>query len=86
MQSVNISLPESLKQFVDEQILTGRYGSASDYVRELISADEKRKAEHQLEEKLLEGLRGAESEMKPTDWAGLRNEALAKLGAQKQRR
>jgi putative addiction module CopG family antidote len=44
-----IYLPEPLKQFVEGQISTGRYSSASEYVRELIRSDEKRKAEDQLE-------------------------------------
>lgn len=43
MQSINISLPDPLKQFVDGQVALGRYSSASEYVRELIRADEKRK-------------------------------------------
>ena len=42
MQSMNISLPDLLKQFVDDQISTGRFSSVSEYVRELIRADEKR--------------------------------------------
>jgi antitoxin ParD1/3/4 len=36
MQSMNISLPEPLKEFVDGQIASGRYSSASEYVRELL--------------------------------------------------
>ena len=48
MQSLNISLPESLKEFVAGQIAAGRYSSASEYVRELNCADEKRKAEERL--------------------------------------
>src|SRR4051812_25067258 len=39
MQSMNISLPDPLKEFVDGQIAQGRYSSASEYVRELIRAD-----------------------------------------------
>jgi antitoxin ParD1/3/4 len=61
MQSMNISLPEPLKQFVDGQIAQGRYSSVSKYVRELIRADEKRKAEEQFEALLLEGLQGEEA-------------------------
>jgi antitoxin ParD1/3/4 len=38
MQSMNISLPEPLKQFVDGQIAQGRYSSLSAYIRELIRA------------------------------------------------
>lgn len=86
MQSMNISLPDPLKQFVDGQIAQGRYSSVSEYVRELIRADEKRKAEEQLEAKLLEGLNSAESELTPADWNAIRKEALAKIEARKQSR
>jgi antitoxin ParD1/3/4 len=79
MQTMNISLPDPLKQFVDGQIAQGRYSSVSEYVRELIRADEKHKAETELEEKLLEGLRSAEGELTKADWADLRKEALARL-------
>ena len=44
MQSMNISLPEPLKEFVDEQVDSGRYSSVSEYVRELIRDDERRKS------------------------------------------
>jgi antitoxin ParD1/3/4 len=83
---MNISLPDPLKQFVDGQVSTGRYSSASEYVRELIRADEKRKAEEQLEAKLLEGLSSADSELTPADWNAIRKEALAKVEARKQTR
>ena len=86
MQSMNISLPDPLKQFVDGQIAQGRYSSASEYVRELIRADEKRKVEEQLETKLLEGLNSAESELTSEDWSAIRQEALARLEARKQQR
>lgn len=86
MQSMNISLPEPLKQFVDGQISTGRYSSASEYVRELIRADEKRKAEEQLEAKLMEGLNSAETELTAADWRAIRTEALAKVEARRQSR
>lgn len=86
MQSMNISLPEPLKQFVDGQISTGRYSSASEYVRELIRADEKRKAEDWLEAKLLEGLNSPESELTAADWSSIRQDALAKLEARKKQR
>ena len=79
MESMNISLPEPLKQFVDGQISTGRYSSASEYVRELIRADEKQKAEGQLEAMLLEGLKGPESELTKADWKAIRSEALARV-------
>lgn len=79
MQSMNISLPDPLKQFVDGQIAKGRYSSASEYVRELIRADEKRKAEDQLEALLLEGLHGKEAAFTRDDWQAIRQEALAQV-------
>ena len=86
MKSMNISLPDPLKQFVDGQIAQGRYSSASEYIRELIRADEKRKAEEQLEAKLLEGLSSPESELTTEDWGDIRKEALAKLEARQKQR
>jgi antitoxin ParD1/3/4 len=85
MQSMNISLPEPLKQFVDDQIAAGRYSSVSEYVRELIREDEKRKAEDRLEAVLLEGLKSDESPLTSEDWAAIRRVALARVGAKKQR-
>jgi antitoxin ParD1/3/4 len=79
MQSMNISLPDPLKQFVDGQIAQGRYSSVSEYVRELIRADEKRKAEEQLETLLLEGLRGDEVTFTREDWRAIREEALIQV-------
>jgi len=86
MQSMNISLPDPLKQFVDSQISTGRYSSTSEYVRELIRADETRKIQHQLEMQLLEGLVSTESEFTPADWTSIRQQALAKVEARKHAR
>jgi antitoxin ParD1/3/4 len=72
---MNISLPEPLKQFVDEQISSGRYSSVSEYVRELIREDEKRKAQQHLEGLLLEGLNSKASRMTAKDWEELKQRA-----------
>lgn len=39
---MNISLPDSLKDFVDEQVNQGGYGTSSEYIRELIRKDQDR--------------------------------------------
>ncbi|HYW43711.1 MAG TPA: type II toxin-antitoxin system ParD family antitoxin [Bryobacteraceae bacterium] len=57
MQTMNISLPDPMKHFVEEQVGMGGYSSASEYVRELVRADQKRKAKEQLETVLLEALK-----------------------------
>jgi antitoxin ParD1/3/4 len=42
MSTMNISLPDSLKEFVDEQVAQRGYGTSSEYVRELIRKDQGR--------------------------------------------
>ena len=49
---MNISLPEALKTFVDEQVNSRGFGTSSEYVRELIRKDQERL---QLRELLLAG-------------------------------
>jgi antitoxin ParD1/3/4 len=52
MSTMNISLPDSLKSFVDEQVESRGYGTSSEYVRELIRADQDRQ---RLRKLLLDG-------------------------------
>ena len=42
MPTMNISLPESLRSFVEEQIAQRRYATTSEYVRDLIRRDQDR--------------------------------------------
>jgi antitoxin ParD1/3/4 len=42
MTTMNISLPQTLKSFVDEQVDQRGYGTSSEYVRELIRRDQDR--------------------------------------------
>jgi antitoxin ParD1/3/4 len=85
VQTMNISLPDPLKEFVDHQIAEGRYSSVSEYIRDLIRDDEKRKAEDRLEALLLEGLEGEESELTRQDFDDIRKEALAQLKRHKKK-
>ncbi len=60
METMNIALPESMKLFVQERVSEGGYSSASEYVRELIRADQKRRVEERIDALLLEGLDSGE--------------------------
>jgi antitoxin ParD1/3/4 len=60
MQTMNISLPDPMKQYVEEQVNTGGYSSASEYVRELVRADQKRRDKEQLEQLLINSLNSGE--------------------------
>jgi antitoxin ParD1/3/4 len=78
MTSMNISLPESLKLFVEEQVSNGGYSTASEYLRELIREAQRRKERQELEAKLLAGLQSPTSEMTADDWTALRERILAR--------
>ena len=54
--SMNVSLPETLKEYVQDRISEGIYSNPSDYVRSLICEDMHRHAERQFEALVLEGL------------------------------
>ena len=56
MTTVTISLPESLKAFIDEQLATKGYGNVSEYFRTLLRAAQEREEEARLESLLVEGL------------------------------
>lgn len=59
MGTMNISLPDHLKSFVDEQVAGRGYGTSSEYIRELIRRDQDRLVLRRL---LLDGASSARSE------------------------
>lgn len=75
MITVNISLPEDMRAFVEAQMTAHGYGSVSDYLRDLIRDAQKRGAKLDLEAKLLEGLEGPAVEMTDEDWDSIEREA-----------
>jgi antitoxin ParD1/3/4 len=56
METMNIALPDSMKHFVQDRVSEGGYSSVSEYVRDLIRSDQRRKAEERIDALLLEGL------------------------------
>lgn len=80
MTSLNISLPEPLREWIEAQIKGGRYGNASEYLRELIRRDQERQAQERLEGLLLEGVKsGPASPLTKQDWAELRADVAQRL-------
>ena len=61
MATMNISLPDSLKSFVQERASSTDFSNPSDYIRALIRADKLRAAEEKLEQALLIGLNSGPS-------------------------
>ena len=72
MATMNISLPDEMKAFIEAQMAAEGYASASEYLRALVREAQRRQAKRELEMKLLEGLQSPASEMTDADWAALR--------------
>ncbi|MGA9384602.1 MAG: type II toxin-antitoxin system ParD family antitoxin [Candidatus Sulfotelmatobacter sp.] len=66
MTSLNISLPEPLKQYVEGQVASGDWGTPSEYVRELIRQDKERRL-HSLEQDLIASAKGPTIELSLTE-------------------
>jgi antitoxin ParD1/3/4 len=62
MTSLNISLPEALKEYVEGQVATGDWGTPSEYVRELIRQDKERRLVN-LEQELVAAAKGPKIEI-----------------------
>jgi antitoxin ParD1/3/4 len=77
MPTMNISLPDAMLEFVEEQVVAGDYESASEYIRDLVRADQKRHAKAQLEQVLLSALGEGEA----TDLTPEMLEALQRRGS-----
>ena len=74
MTTMNISLPEPMRDWVEAQVKKGSFGNTSEYVRSLIREDQKRSAQEELETKLLEGLNSGPA----TPWTKQDAETLKK--------
>lgn len=68
MATMNVSLPDAMKEWVDGQAKSGDYGNASDYVRDLIRRDRRRKeAIATLQTAITEGLESGEPQTLDTE-------------------
>jgi antitoxin ParD1/3/4 len=68
MTTVNISVPDSMRDFIDEQVRKCGYSTTSEYIRHLIRQDVERVAQARLEILLLEGLDSGETVEITDDW------------------
>ena len=84
MTSMNISVPESMKTFIEDEVSSGGYGTASEYVRELVRDAKKQKEEERLEKLLLQALEsGPASPMTKKDWEAIKQRGLERIQRKK---
>lgn len=80
MTTLNISLPDSMRAFVEEQIAKGGYSTASEYIRHLIRQEQEKEAQKRLEALLIEGLdSGNPIEITDEWWENKRTELAKRL-------
>ncbi|TYQ32086.1 type II toxin-antitoxin system ParD family antitoxin [Pseudanabaena sp. UWO310] len=80
MTTLNVSLPDAMRDFIQEQIQAGSYSTVSEYLRYLIRQEQKRVAQEKLDAMLLEGLNSGESvEMTDELWDQMRSRLVDKL-------
>jgi antitoxin ParD1/3/4 len=78
MATMNISLPDQLRDWVQSQITAGTYASSSDYVRDLIRRDQENRKIQILQNAITDGLNSGISNLSIDD---LLKEARTKLQA-----
>jgi len=78
MATMNVSLPDPMKEWVEAQTRTGRYSNASDYVRDLIRRDQARSDKlAELQRLITEGLESGVSDRSKEDILQAARERLA---------
>ena len=76
MTTVTISLPESLKAFLERQVASKGYGNVSEYFRTLLREARAKEEDSRLEALLLEGLTSGEDiPLTKEFWSALKAEA-----------
>jgi len=84
MTTLTISLPDSLKEFIDREVHTKGYGNVSEYVRGLLREAQAKEADARLEALLIEGLsKGEDIPLSPELWSELRQDAAKILARRK---
>lgn len=79
MATMNVSLPDPMKRWVEAQAENGAYANSSDYVRDLIRKDQEKRAKiAAMQEKIDEGLASGISRRSMAD---IRAEALRRIEA-----
>ena len=78
MATMNVSLPDPMKDWVEAQTETGRYANASDYVRDLIRRDQERNDNIAAMQRFVDD--GLKSGIGNRSWDALFTEAVKRAG------
>ena len=87
LTTINVSLPVSMRAYLEQRVKQDGYASISDLVRALVRDDQKRKTQEELEQRLLSALDSGEATpMTPADWAEIKDAVKTKVAARAKKR
>jgi antitoxin ParD1/3/4 len=85
--TMNISLPESLREWVEELVEKNGYGTVSEYIRQLVREDQRRRVREEIEKRLLAAIEsGPATPMTKADWDRMRRELIERHAARQGKR
>lgn len=76
---MTISLPPSMRDWIEQIVARDEYATASEYLRELVREDQRRRARRQIDERLLRALDEPSRPLTKADWSEARRELRARL-------
>ena len=84
MATMNISVTDAMRRFVETEVAQGGYTTTSEYFRDLIREKQQQRANQRLEALLLEALDSGEAEpVTPQEWEDIRREVRERLASRK---
>lgn len=84
---MNISLPPTLKEWVEDQVNRRGFGTASEYIRQVLRDEQERQVRQRIDTALIEGIdSGPSTAMTAKDWNDVRQEGRRRLAKRKKAR
>ncbi len=82
LTTINVSLPVQMRAYIEERVKADGFGSISDLIRALVRDDQVRRAQQELERRLLAALDSGEpTPMTATDWDDIKEAVKTKIAA-----
>jgi antitoxin ParD1/3/4 len=81
--TMNISLPSEMREWIEQQVTAGGFGTVSEYIRHIVREVQKQQFRDEIAAKLLEAMNEPSTPMTRDDWTNIRRDALRRLEEQR---
>jgi antitoxin ParD1/3/4 len=83
---MNISLPATLKSWIDQQVEARGYSTASEFVRDVLRREQEQAARAAIDERIVQAIDSGESTpMTAKDWKRIRTEGLKRARSRRKK-